>query len=644
MEGQQQQLLLQQKEEERQQQEQQLPTLLDDCLKLLRGERDEQRLAGLFLVTKVCNKEDHNSIRKVYDAVGVRFLDRLLRTGMRKENVSGGDDDNRDAYLQLSVTVLAAFCRVPEIAASEDMLLKIPSILQIMIKPSASSILEECYEFLLLVSTACEDGVTTLLEAGGMKVIALQIPSLSDGSHTLELSIRLVQLILSKISIDSVIKGYFTELPVVVASIARQFALSQNALKFELLHLLSNVLSLHHSVHLQNALGSVSNDRWSTYIRAGIVDILQNRVAPVQKMQALILAESLMTMLGEGWLLGQMNVPDIPNSIPPGRCLLLVLELSRVEVAILLNDLGYLKYEASSCNTEAISVKKGNLAIVFSLVEKIIKLISHAVEDEGNIICESTFAKVISGLNETIGVVLGYLKDGKDHGRRKGDDLLASVRVVGSYLAETPLACKEEVKKLLGYMLSVEGEDEQSPFLSACFLLPMLCQTTMKIEGATILASSGGYKAVVECLVKLICPGPHAVEDNSCIFLACDTILNLLLKREQIHVQLDESVFVPLLRAFAYWAEVADGASIMLASSICSLIFESTSEESLSRYTEFDDMVIDNLSRLVVKGLARRGQDMFDGAESDADLHEIISAGYSRWSNRFPRIRSAVEG
>ena len=41
-------------------------------------------------------------------------------------------NENRDAYLQLSVTVLAAFCRVPDIAASQDMVLKIPLVLEIL--------------------------------------------------------------------------------------------------------------------------------------------------------------------------------------------------------------------------------------------------------------------------------------------------------------------------------------------------------------------------------------------------------------------------------------------------------------------------------------------------------------------------------
>lgn len=50
----------------------------------------------------------------------------------------GGDDDNREAYLRLSVTVLAAFARVSQIAASDEMLSKIPLILEVMSKEYAS--------------------------------------------------------------------------------------------------------------------------------------------------------------------------------------------------------------------------------------------------------------------------------------------------------------------------------------------------------------------------------------------------------------------------------------------------------------------------------------------------------------------------
>lgn len=65
--------------------------------------------------------------------------------------------------------------------------------------------------------------------------------------------------------------------------------------------------------------------------------------------------------------------------------MLLVLETARVEVAVLLNELAYSKYEASksSATDDPFILKQRNLAITFSLIEKIIKLISHFSEVEG---------------------------------------------------------------------------------------------------------------------------------------------------------------------------------------------------------------------------------------------------------------------
>lgn len=65
---------------------------------------------------------------------------------------------------------------------------------------------------------------------------------------------------------------------------------------------------------------------------------------------------------------------------------MLVLQQSRVEVAVLLNELAYLKYEASkncSSTAETFLLKQRNVAIAFSLMEKIIKLISDAGGNEG---------------------------------------------------------------------------------------------------------------------------------------------------------------------------------------------------------------------------------------------------------------------
>jgi hypothetical protein len=67
------------------------------------------------------------------------------------------------------------------------------------------------------------------------------------------------------------------------------------------------------------------------------------------------------------------------------RFVLLVLESARIEVSVLLNELAYLKYESSknSQRDDAISQKERNLAILFSLIERIIKMISNASSGEG---------------------------------------------------------------------------------------------------------------------------------------------------------------------------------------------------------------------------------------------------------------------
>ncbi|WJX86885.1 hypothetical protein P8452_69134 [Trifolium repens] len=603
---------------------------LDECLKLLSGERDEQRLAGLLIVTKFCKPDDHSSLYKVYNAIGSRFLHRLLTTA-----TISSTHNNRDAYLTLSVTVLPIL-----VASSEEMNSNIPLILEVLSMSSSfvpSSVLEECCEFLYFVLTASENGVMTFYESSGIKILASRLRSLQDGDSCLvDMCIKLLQLIISKISLDRIKKVYLFELSIIVTAVARRFSILHNSLKFEALHILNLVIC---SIDSSQLVKTAQDSSWSHDIRVGIVAILQNRVAAGERLQALILAESMVSIFGEDWLIvGQVsNTNDM--------CLLLVSEQLRVEIAVLLNDLAYLKYEAPQATlatVDAYSLKQRNVAVAYSLVEKMIKLISNVGENGMiNFLDEGTLTKVILQLNETIALVLEYLEDAKEHGKRKGDDLLASVRIIGSYLAEAPLACNEKVRDLLGYMLSIEGADEQMPFHSVCFLLPMLCQITMKVEGCKALAScKEGLEAVLDCFRKLIGSKHCMVEDDSCVFLACDTIMNLLLNKDKVQLVLDEPTFVDVLKALAYWSGNTDDMSnMMMASSICSLIFDYTLEEALLNHPDFKHGILSSLYQLIARCMASPEQDM----DTDMDLSEIIYAGFYRWAHRYPRIREAIK-
>lgn len=140
--------------------------------------------------------------------------------------------------------------------------------------------------------------------------------------------------------------------------------------------------------------------------------------AAAEKLQALLLADCAISIVGEEWLIGSTTLPFAHNSFPAdrwvmkslrvlylylwtifvkysfsslyyflsfSRCILLVLESSRVEIAVIINELAYLKYEASksSPNAEMFLLKLRNLGVAFSLVERIIKLIAKHGENEG---------------------------------------------------------------------------------------------------------------------------------------------------------------------------------------------------------------------------------------------------------------------
>ncbi|KAL0658173.1 hypothetical protein Bca4012_078758 [Brassica carinata] len=364
------------------------------------------------------------------------------------------------------------------------MVSRVPLILEIM---SKGNILEECYELLYLVSSACE--AAGVINPGGlMRVIAHQMSDLPDGSHAITPS-----------TVFSLLFRLFR-----TSSLASWFHAGQH---------LGRLHAHRRCVDSAEPCGAFG--------KASCVDYC-----------------------------GEFDVSS---------------------AGVRIQELAYMKYEATSpsSDVEEHLLKQRYLAIAFSLVEKIIKYISPVGENEGTTLNDETvFLKVVKTLNETVGVVLEYLKDAKEHVEKRGNNLLASVRVIGSYLAETPDACKDQD------------------------------------EGCELLAASRGYIAVVECLVKLIqSDGQNGEEDSGSIFLACDTVMNILLKREKIRFSLGISTFSSLLNALAYWAD----------------------EEALLKQPSFNASSLDSLAGLIARSLSSSGQDTSD----TADLLELITAGYS---------------
>lgn len=103
-----------------------------------------RRFVGLLLVTKLLPPGDAEAVRQVHAAVGPTFLTRLLlplKTGGGTAPPQPGSEDvtaaaagqqQEAATCALGLAVLSSFARVPELAGSDDMLEKLPLLLNVV--------------------------------------------------------------------------------------------------------------------------------------------------------------------------------------------------------------------------------------------------------------------------------------------------------------------------------------------------------------------------------------------------------------------------------------------------------------------------------------------------------------------------------
>lgn len=353
----------------------------------------------------------------------------------------------------------------------------------------------------------------------------------------------------------------------------------------------------------------------------------------------------MMEIFGEDWLIGPMNLPGDENTVPLDRCFLLVLETSKVEIAVLLNELAHFKFDTSSgvsSNLEDATIRQRDLANIYTLMENMIKLLSNACDKQGDCISESSMVKAMAALNESVGFIFDFLLDAKAHDLMKGDDLLASIRIVGRYLAESPSAYQKQFQELLPYIFSVTGESEERPFLAVQFSLPVLCQTTMECKGCNALVSCGGHKQVLQYFSRLV--EDISQETVSTILLTCDIIMNILLKRDEMRVKVRVVDFLPVLPVLTGWAAKGNDAMVIaMSSTICTLVLDLSSEGSLSQIPEFQTESLSKAAELIIQCLELCQQaEKSETPADEQDLYDITVAGCARLMARYPSIRQAI--
>eukprot|EP00249_Psilotum_nudum_P020556 c27756_g1_i3 orf=123-2132(+) len=618
---------------------------LDDCLNFLRGSTDEQRLVGLLLAAKLVRGDDTKSILEIFDAIGIRFFYRLFQSGRVDPHVLSSGMAQEQPYLQLAVTIIAAFCRVPDLASLDDIISMVPILVQSLAENQEGPIAMDLYECLLEIAAASEKGLVCVQDSRALPVVVHYLCNSPTDVDCIHLAVKLLQILLTKSMTELKVAEHAEDVALAIPALAKQLAVQQNFLKIEVLHFLCNIFASDMLVPVRLALKiAIQNSSWPTDVRIGVEQILCSPMAIEQKHLAMELAEAMAEFCGGIWLLGSVVLDKEGKGKQTERFFMLLVKTVQIETTVILSEIARLQFHSSSTNsdTELLSRKQRILATCFALLENIINVIADG-SDETFMMREGIPERAMAALNETICIVLDFLQDAKSNGVTKGDVLLASARLVGRFLADAPAAHRKQFLKLLQYLFSITADGEERPLLAVHFLLPVLCQVTVEVGVCEAMILWDGHKQIIEYIVHVKSPTGRAI--SGLMIESCDILLNILQQRSRFPDQISASDFVPVFDPLVNWAVNANRAmEIALVSSVCLLVLDLTNEYDLVNTMQVASVnSLSNVFDLIIKNLelCQQSEHLEEPAEED-DLWEISVSVCVGLLGRYPSLMKAI--
>ncbi|XP_077337854.1 neurochondrin [Lithobates pipiens] len=545
---------------------------LEKCLEILQtANGDSEQFAALLMITK-CAKGaalDDGIRRKIFDAVGFSFPNRLL---FSKLSLDGCPE-----YLlrSLGLTLLACFCSDPSLASHPEFLNKIPvfnatvSTLSQQEK-KASSMVEDAYQCLMGI-LAAPGGIKHLVSGGTISSLCQAYLNHSLGWKN---ALGILTTLLTSMP-DKSWKISEKELQLLLVKLSEEFNKEEDSRKFHLAEILPVFLP-------PSPVLTVTS--WGKdclkHLRMGLFKVLRNKLIASQRDPALKLGAFLSHVYGSSWILTEGKGKR--------KFFCLLVNLACVEVRMALEDPNPIS------SWEAVSA-------CYSLVEMGIQ---ECVKEKSHpMLKEDQKLQLLQVIQEACGAVMYYLQQ---VGLEKHEDpfVLASVRLLGVWLAEETYCLKEEVIQLLPFLILYmrtlfhrgvacrAQPKEVSQVALLCsnwgavwpgdairFLLPAMCHLSAEEAPRRILISEGVpallcdyYRQQWEVLsnkddLSVEAKSEAELSMQSC----CGVFLNLVVTEPRLVGQ--ESCFVTLLKLLmqSLPALLVNGGHMTLAANISTL-------------------------------------------------------------------------
>ncbi|XP_052061318.1 neurochondrin-like [Mytilus californianus] len=386
---------------------------------------DNERFAALLLFAKTTNAKQLSleDRKRALDAIGVTFFNRLLKS----KNIP--EDCEVDVYRSLALKILSGLCGDNQLVLEFEVYKILRSINDIITdSDSQEDMIIDCYD-LLSAFAQTEEGSIKLVDYGTVtalsEVITKHLPGCEKGQVILQSVLHLCG--------DYAWKKDTPSMQVVLEHFCNQLETFQDERKFELCAVVSGIVS---SLPKDVAKKSLQRTWFKSLVHA-LADMFTSKLGQPQRDPALRLASSVLDKLG------------VESILPPNRddckLLLVIIHLSCIEVRISLENL----------TPDQIMTKADTLVSCYNLLELII---CHMTSAPSLKLDENQVLQLHSAMEGAFNSVIFYLREQSELEIQRVDPsqiVLASVRVLGSWVAEETSALKARVQEILPFILKL---------------------------------------------------------------------------------------------------------------------------------------------------------------------------------------------